>query len=247
MRLTGLWWWIDRWRKSTAYTDMTLEQQGAYRNLLDEACLRGGPIPNDERILARACGDSSRWRRVRDVVMARFTLTDEGWRNATLDEVLAESTRRSEKQRQWRLRQGNGSGNARGNNSDNVQRPPDPTPDPIGKKDNTTHARSFDVVPDEDPQLRRAGKLLERYAELFQQHRRGARYHNRMHLDFPKACELVKTWPDDARLEKLAVIVLTTDDDWISRTDRGFGIFAARASWADDRLTTWEAEQQVRA
>lgn len=92
-----------------------------------------------------------------------------------------------------------------------------------------------------DPEIAsRAGLLLEKYAELFYDKRRGARYHARPHLDFPKACDLVTTWTDDARLEKLAVIVLTTDDEWIARSDRGFGIFAAKASWADDKLRVWE-------
>jgi hypothetical protein len=91
----------------------------------------------------------------------------------------------------------------------------------------------------------RAGQLLEKYQELFVKHRQGARYHSRPHLDFPKACELVRTWTDDARLYKLAEIVLTTTDDWISRTDRGFGIFAARATWADDRLREWELKHGV--
>ncbi len=90
-RLTGLWWWIDRWRKSTAYTDMTLEEQGAYRNLLDEAALRGGPLPNNEHILGKACGDVRRWRKVRPVLMRRFVLKSDGWHNETLDEVLARS------------------------------------------------------------------------------------------------------------------------------------------------------------
>jgi uncharacterized protein YdaU (DUF1376 family) len=84
-------WWIDRWRKSTAYTDLTLEQQGAYRNLLDEATLRGGRLPNDDETLAKASGDVRRWRHIRAKVMARFTLGDDGWRNDTLDEVLAKS------------------------------------------------------------------------------------------------------------------------------------------------------------
>jgi uncharacterized protein YdaU (DUF1376 family) len=91
MRLTGLWWWIDRWRKSSAFMDMTLEEQGAYRNLIDEATLRGGPLPNDERILAKACGDALRWRKVRPAVLAHFVLTSDGWRNETLDDVLRTS------------------------------------------------------------------------------------------------------------------------------------------------------------
>lgn len=102
MRLTGLWWWIDRWRKSTAYTDLSLEEQGAYRNLLDEAALRGGPVPNDEDVLARACGDPRRWPKVRPKVIKRFKLTADGWRNETLDAVIHESVRRAEKQRRYR-------------------------------------------------------------------------------------------------------------------------------------------------
>ena len=115
MRLTGLWWWIDRWRKSTAFMNMTLEEQGAYRNLLDAAALQGGVLPNDERVLANACGDALAWRRVKKAVIARFRLTDEGWRNETLDEVLKESQKRSQKQRDYRNRQGNADGNADGN------------------------------------------------------------------------------------------------------------------------------------
>lgn len=114
-RLTALWWWIDRWRKSTAFMDMTLEEQGAYRNLLDEATLRGGAIPNDERLLEKASGDAKRWRRLRPAVMARFTLSAEGWRNETLDEVLRESQRRAKKQRDYR----NSHGHDVGNESDN--------------------------------------------------------------------------------------------------------------------------------
>lgn len=70
---------------------MTLEQQGAYRNLLDEAALRDGLLPADERVLAKACGDATRWRKVRDVVLPRFTLTPNGYRHETLEEVLRES------------------------------------------------------------------------------------------------------------------------------------------------------------
>jgi len=108
-QLRALWWWIDRWRKSTAYTDMTLEEQGAYRNLLDEVVLRGGPLPNDEHILAKACGDPRRWKKVRAKVLHHFELTDNQWRNATLDEVMA----RSEELRQERAEAGRRGASAR--------------------------------------------------------------------------------------------------------------------------------------
>jgi hypothetical protein len=79
IRHTGLYWWIDRWRISPAFIDMNLEQQGAYRNLLDEMRLRGGTLPNDENILAVGCGDARRWPTVRGVVMSQFILTPNGW------------------------------------------------------------------------------------------------------------------------------------------------------------------------
>ena len=98
--MRAAWWWIDRWRKSTAYTDMRLSEQAAYRNLLDELWLRGGALPDDDRILGKICGDSSEWPSVRKVVMARFHLTPEGWRNVTHDEVATQSQAFQERQRE---------------------------------------------------------------------------------------------------------------------------------------------------
>lgn len=105
-------------------------------------------------------------------------------------------------------------------------------------------ARASAPLHDPDPKLsERAGRLLERYTELFTELRKGARTrltHNRH--EFDEACELVKTW-DDARLEKIMRVILTTDDEYISRTDRAFRIIAMKASWADDRLRQVEAER----
>ena len=115
MRMTGLWWWIDRWRTSRAFRDMTLEEQGAYRNLIDEASLNGGTLSKDERVLAKACGDATRWPEVRANVLRKFYLTPEGWRNSTLDAVLRESALRSARQAAYRNGQGNAKGNARHN------------------------------------------------------------------------------------------------------------------------------------
>lgn len=119
----------------------------------------------------------------------------------------------------------------------------------VGKNggDRPPRGMTYLEPPPDDALERRAGALLDRYAALFYQHQRGAKYHRRDHLDFPKACDLVRTWTDDTRLEKLAVLVLTTDDSWIAGTDRGFAVFAAKATWADARLATWEAEHGLQA
>jgi uncharacterized protein YdaU (DUF1376 family) len=70
---------------------MTLREQGAYRNLLDELWLRDGWLPADERILANICGDALEWPSVREKVLARFTLTEKGWSHPTHDEVSSQS------------------------------------------------------------------------------------------------------------------------------------------------------------
>lgn len=87
----------------------------------------------------------------------------------------------------------------------------------------------------------RAGRFVERYGELYQQHRNGARYLSRPSLDWDYACDLCRTW-DDERLAKLAAIFLVSDDPWIAGGARTLGQFKARASWCDDKLRAWEAE-----
>ena len=116
MQYRALYWWIDRWRKSTAFVDMTLEEQGAYRNLLDEATLRGGALPVNDRALAKASGDAVRWPKLRKVIMRRFVRRRDGYHNETLDSVLEATTNRAERQARWRARHNsrhNGRHNAR--------------------------------------------------------------------------------------------------------------------------------------
>lgn len=120
---------------------MTLAEQGAYRNLLDELWVRGGVLPNDERILAKISGDALAWPTVRAVVMRHFYKADGGLRNSTHDEVSAESVRRARKQKDWRDRNrtGNAHGNGSGNEGHNVTPSPGPGPGPSkGKGKNGT-------------------------------------------------------------------------------------------------------------
>lgn len=154
--MNALWWWIDRWRKSTAYTDMTLEEQGAYRNLIDEGTLRGGGIPNDDRILAKASGDAMRWRYIRATVMARFELREDGWHNETLDGVLKESARRAKKQADYRERKRHSASNSAGNAAGNAAGNSDGSPDPYPDQDQSTPS-----VPRAHARLAYGGKILE--------------------------------------------------------------------------------------
>lgn len=83
--------------------------------------------------------------------------------------------------------------------------------------------------------------FIRRFCELYSKHRHKAKYLVRKSKDVPNVVRLLRLY-DVGRLEKLTVVLLTTDDDWVSRTDRGIGILAAKASWLDDKLAEYEAE-----
>ena len=130
-------WWIDRWRQSTAYTDMTAEEQGLYRNLCDEVWLRDDHvIPNDPRVLARVSGDAEAWERCGEKVLRWMKLTPAGWTQVTALEVIRQSVRRAENQKRYRLRRSNAAdnevSNAAGNVAGNVRvnRADSPSPSP---------------------------------------------------------------------------------------------------------------------
>lgn len=94
----------------------------------------------------------------------------------------------------------------------------------------------------------RAGRLREElYPAWYAEFRNGARLKLIANpLEYQEAVRICETW-EDARIAQIAKIVLTTDDDWISRTDRGFRIFCLKATWADERLCQWEHQHGVKA
>ncbi len=85
----------------------------------------------------------------------------------------------------------------------------------------------------------RAGRFIERYADLYPKHRKGARYAVRETRDYQAAVKLCATWPDE-RLDKLAVIFLTTDHEFAEGGSRTIPQFLALASWCDGRLAEHE-------
>ena len=99
-------------------------------------------------------------------------------------------------------------------------------------------------MPSEDVGAR-AGRLREElYPAWYAKHRHGAKLRLvASPLEYQDALGICQTWDDD-RIEKLATIFLTTDDTWISGTDRSFRLFAQKATWCDDRLTQWEASRR---
>ena len=101
--------------------------------------------------------------------------------------------------------------------------------------------------PFNDPEVTaRAGLFVERYEALYQQHRRGARYAVKPARDYAASVTLCTTWPDD-RLDKLAVIFLTTDHKFAEEGSRTIPQFLALASWCDGRLAEHQAKKGTAA
>lgn len=92
------------------------------------------------------------------------------------------------------------------------------------------------VQPSDNPDFaERAARFLERYDELHQRFRNGARYMGRIHVDYHEALQLVSVY-DDERLESLATAFLNADDQFSSNGTRTIAKFRSRASWCDERL-----------
>ena len=90
--LRAAWWWIDRWRRSTAYTDMTAEERGVYRELLDEVWQRPNHIiPDDPLVFARLAGGADVWARCSPKVLRWMQREAGGWTNATAMDVIKQS------------------------------------------------------------------------------------------------------------------------------------------------------------
>lgn len=129
------------------------------------------------------------------------------------------------------------------------ERPLNPIPShpiPSQLKKDLKCAPSLGAPADLSDLSERAGRLLEHYADWYSKYRHGAKtmlLNNS--VQFSEALALVRLW-DDVRLEQLAKLILITDDDFVVGTDRGFHIFAIKASWADDRLTAIEQGAKAR-
>ena len=81
-------WWIDRWMLSEARSDMTMEERGLYRELLDRAWLREAVLPADaERLRKLADATPEEWARSWPAVSIHFERVDGGLCNRAQAEL----------------------------------------------------------------------------------------------------------------------------------------------------------------
>lgn len=241
-KLLAEWFWTDRWMGSSAFL-LPIEPRGLYREMLTQAWRRGCRLPASHEAIQRAVGCTrAEWNRCWPVISSYWRKDGDAIVNDTQLEVWAETLAAHEravergskggKARAQALAQARAQAEAQGVDTG---KPPSPSPDERSKKqDRSTGAREPSAV--SDPKLAdRAGRFVHRYAELFAEHRKGAKYHSKPSLDFQEAIGLCQTW-DDERLERLAIAFLTTDDKFCRNSNGSIASFRSRASWCDTRL-----------
>lgn len=210
--MRAAWWWIDRWRKSTAYTDMTAEEQGVYRNLLDELWLRDGLLPLSPKALSQISGDHAAWDRVGESVLARFRRTPEGYRHPTHDEVAAQSKSYREAQSE--------AGRSR---VANAARGPDGRLQPGGPAGKSSQYQPVVQPANQPPYSELRTPSSETVTDSKKKHTSAV-------VAGPRPAA---TWPDDlldvrTELERLELLTLMDDpvywrgvDDWLGPDDSG--------------------------
>ena len=209
---------------------------GAYcaRHLTDGLILRAAL--NGFRYVTRKRVDELVAQRLWDEDGDGFRLHNYHDWNDPKDVIEAKKKAARERTRKWRERPVTAaSGDASQPTSQHAY-----VPNGMGVSTTPLDRRKDDPFVDADV-TERAGRFIERYGDLYEKHR-NARYFVRPQRDYQTAVELCRTWTDDARLDKIAAIFLTTDHKWASEGSRTIPQFAALASWCDGQLAEWEKQ-----
>jgi hypothetical protein len=259
-------WFLRDWRASHRVSKMSWKERGFYRECLDWSWDLDGLPPDLEFIRERLKATVGDFNKLWPVVKQMYVLAeDQRYRNPRQE--LERAKQRGRKQRATAGGKSGGRGRS-GSAAEIAASYPSSYPPTLEKQIGDSPYRLLpSLLPSPSPSLapaqqianappvmavvdeeigERGGRLVERYGVLYQHHRHGAHFRQRPNLDWLEACDLCRHW-DDPTLEKLAILVLTTDDPWITKSDRSFHIFALKATWADGRLKQWEHEQGAHA
>jgi hypothetical protein len=87
-----------------------------------------------------------------------------------------------------------------------------------------------------DADAERAGRFMDTYQAIYAKVRHGAHYPLKPNRDYLHAIGLVKAYPDDTRLAKMAEVYLLRNDREVEGKARTVGEFAHMAPWCDARL-----------
>jgi hypothetical protein len=117
------------------------------------------------------------------------------------------------------------------------------TPKPIEARDQRLEVREQTRPAEKAPAPTR--EFLNWFQGEYKARRNGATYFVRWDAHGAIVKRLLTAFPVD-RLKKHAQILLTTDEEWTTGTDRGVEILSAKINWLEERLCAWEAKRKAR-
>lgn len=88
-------------------------------------------------------------------------------------------------------------------------------------------------------------EFLTWFQAEYKTRRNGATYFVKWEVHGKLVKDLLLVYGAD-RLKKHAVILLKTNEDWTTGTDRGIGILSTKINWLEERLCAWETERKAR-
>lgn len=263
-KLLAEWFWTDRWTGSSAFS-LSLEARGLYREMLTQAWRRGGRLPNDDVAIQRLVGATrSEWRRCWPIVRRYWRVSHDSLVNDTQLEIwtkaLTAQQRASDRGKKGAAKRHAGSTQGHAQASTQAQPTQHPSRAQAQRKHkppvsglSSSEERSLqnygpaDAVGERDADLAdpvKSGEIsgfLRRFCELYTLYRFKAKYFVKRTQHVPIVRQLLGVYTPQ-RLEKLAVVLLTTDDEWISHTDRGLNILSVKAAWLDGLLAEYESK-----
>lgn len=273
-RSTGFFLDVQKWRGSRSVQRMSMAERGVYFEMMLEQWDKRF-LPDDAQAVANQIASTpsqveevlAAW----PVVRAKFVTATKG--QSRIYNVSLERTRRIQAlHRRARQVSGKHGGNRAAANRRQKQelqprsaigvlRAPiakssDLTRQDVTRQDQTREREivSFSPAAPSDPKrdpftdpivTERAGRFIDRYELLYPRHRSGARYAVKPARDYAAAVTLCQTWADDGRLDKLAIVFLTTDHKFAEEGSRTIPQFLALASWCDAKLAAWEKNQKA--
>ena len=260
---------VKDWRSSRSVQRMTFAERGVYRDMLDEEW--DSPehsLPDDPNAVADLIAISAEQRAevlaAWPVVRLKFT-TDRRHPLRIFNARLELARQKQTNYFRSKSIAGRKGGNTRAANQRRVEDlslssaiavPQTPVAkssdlirsDLIRSDQKREREERLSLSPPADPftdptTTERAGRFIERYEALYAKHRHGARYAVKPTRDYAASVTLCKTWTDDARLDKLATVFLTTDHKFAEEGSRTIPQFLAMASWCDSRLCEHESRK----
>ncbi len=216
---------------------MSMQERGVYITLICK-CWNEGTLPEDTERLSKLCGmPHSAFRKLWPSILPCF-------RSSGAERLIHPRLEKErKKQREYRRRQADAAAKRWESRGNATAFPRQVARHPSGNALISSQSQSLSQTQSrtartsaEDEIGERAGRFVnETYPTLYAKHRKGARYISRPALDFQEALQLCRVWPDD-RLEKLAIVFLTTDHEFAEKGSRTIAQFRSMASWCDGKL-----------